>query len=62
MPSDPWVYVLDESALPDSRPSVVTPRGVPVLLVRKEGVIYALSNKCAHMGVPLTAERLQAIS
>jgi len=53
MPLDPWVYALDESALPDSRPFVVFPRGVPVLLVKKEGVIYALSNKCSHMGCPL---------
>ncbi len=53
MSSDPWVNVLAESALPDSRPFVTFPRGVPVLLVKKDGIIYALSNKCAHMGCPL---------
>ena len=59
MPSDPWVYVLDESSLLDSRPSVVRPCGVPVLLVKKEGIIYALSNKCSHMGCPLDGGSLR---
>ncbi len=53
MPSDPWVYVLDEQELCDSRPRVVRPRGVPVLLIKKKGEIYALTNKCSHMGCPL---------
>jgi len=59
MPSDPWVYVFDESALPDSSPLVAAPRGVPVLLVKKEGHIYALSNKCSHMGCPLDGGSLK---
>lgn len=53
MPSDPWVCVVDESDLSDSIPLVVRPRGVPVLLIKKEGQIYAISNKCSHMGCPL---------
>jgi 3-phenylpropionate/trans-cinnamate dioxygenase ferredoxin subunit len=53
MPADPWVYVLDEVDLVESTPRVVYPRGVPVLLIRKEGHVYALSNKCSHMGCPL---------
>lgn len=53
MPSDPWVYVLDEPDLVDSSPLMVAPRGVPVLLIKKEGQIHSLSNKCSHMGCPL---------
>jgi len=53
MPSDPWVFVLHEADLAEDAPHVVYPRGVPVLLVKKEGRIYALSNKCSHMGCPL---------
>ncbi|MFQ5427945.1 MAG: Rieske (2Fe-2S) protein [Thermodesulfobacteriota bacterium] len=59
MPSDPWVYVCNESELSDSSPQVVRPRGVPVLLIKKEGQIYALSNKCAHMGCPLDGGSLR---
>ncbi len=59
MPSDPWVLVLKESGLAEDRPRVVYPRGVPVLLIKKEGVIYALSNKCPHMGCPLDGGALE---
>ena len=58
MVSDPWVYVLDELALPDSQPFVVRPRGLPVLLIKKDGEIYALTNKCSHMGCPLDSGSL----
>jgi len=59
MASDPWVYVLDDLAIHDARPYVVTPRGVPVLLIKKEGLIYAVSNKCSHMGCPLNEGALK---
>ncbi len=53
MPSDPWIFVVEESELFDSTPTVVRPRGVPVLLIKKDKEIYALTNKCSHMGCPL---------
>lgn len=33
---------------------VTFPFGVPVLLVKHSGNIYAVSNKCAHMGCTLS--------
>lgn len=59
MPSDPWVYVLNDRELADSSPQVVRPRGVPVLLIKKDGQVYALSNKCSHMGCPLDGGSLR---
>lgn len=32
----------------------VSPEGVPILLAKKDGQIYALSDKCAHMGCQLS--------
>jgi nitrite reductase/ring-hydroxylating ferredoxin subunit len=49
-----WIYVLDESKLPDNVMTVVFPFGIPVLLVKTAGSIYAVSNKCAHMGCTLS--------
>lgn len=48
-----WVFAINEDELIKDTPGVVFPRGVAVLLIRKEGRIYALSNKCEHMGCPL---------
>jgi len=44
--------------LPQDRPFAVFPSGLPVLLVRRGGEVFALENRCAHMGCPLTAGRL----
>lgn len=49
-----WTYVMDETQLPENVMTVVFPRGIPVLLVKAGGSIYALSNKCAHMGCTLS--------
>ena len=53
-----WVYAIEESALQENSASVVFPKGLPVLLIKKEGEIYAISNKCAHMGCPLGGSAL----
>ncbi len=49
-----WTYVMDETQLPDNVMSVVFPYGVPVLLAKVMGGVYAVSNKCAHMGCTLS--------
>jgi nitrite reductase/ring-hydroxylating ferredoxin subunit len=49
-----WTYVMNAGQLPEGVMTVVFPFGVPVLLVRRGHEVYALSNKCAHMGCPLS--------
>jgi nitrite reductase/ring-hydroxylating ferredoxin subunit len=49
-----WTYVMDENKLPANVMTVVFPYGIPVLLVKTGGGIYAMSNKCAHMGCTLS--------
>ncbi|MHB8807798.1 MAG: Rieske (2Fe-2S) protein [Anaerolineaceae bacterium] len=53
MTGDGWVYVTDDSFLPEGGMMPVYPLGVHVLLARVGGSIYALSGKCAHMACPL---------
>ena len=48
-----WVFAINEDELEEDTPGVVFPRGVAVFIVKKGGSIYALSNKCEHMGCPL---------
>lgn len=45
---------MDMDQLPESLMTVVFPSGIPVMLVKKAGNIYAMSNKCAHMGCTLS--------
>jgi len=42
----------------ESAPRAVFPRGLPVLLIRRGAEVFALENRCAHMGCPLAAGRL----
>jgi nitrite reductase/ring-hydroxylating ferredoxin subunit len=44
-----WVYVIEENELQENSANMVFPKGLPVLLIKKTGEIYAILNKCSHM-------------
>jgi nitrite reductase/ring-hydroxylating ferredoxin subunit/uncharacterized membrane protein len=48
-----WTPLLPAGALPEGDHGVVTAAGVPILLYRKAGRVWALANTCSHMGGPL---------
>jgi len=51
----PWVFVIEEKIVREDGMYFVFPKGLSVLLIKKAGQIYALSNKCAHMGCGMGA-------
>lgn len=53
---------MEESQLPEKMMKVVFPYGLPVLLVKSSGKIYAISNKCAHMGCTLSRGQLVGLT
>ncbi|MFF2509439.1 Rieske 2Fe-2S domain-containing protein [Streptomyces sp. NPDC058067] len=53
-----WTDVAAVSDIGDGEPLRVTAVGVPVVLVRHEGVLYALSATCTHAGGPLDEGRI----
>jgi nitrite reductase/ring-hydroxylating ferredoxin subunit len=57
-----FVAVLPERELAESRARRVEARGLPVVLVRQAGQIYALADSCAHLGGPLSDGEVDAVS
>jgi nitrite reductase/ring-hydroxylating ferredoxin subunit/uncharacterized membrane protein len=48
-----WTPALDASMLPADRPTAATAGDVSVVLVRRDGAIHALADRCSHRGGPL---------
>ncbi|HET6794189.1 MAG TPA: Rieske 2Fe-2S domain-containing protein [Acidimicrobiales bacterium] len=48
-----WTAVADESALEEGKPIAVQAGDMKVLLVRQDGTVAALADRCAHKGGPL---------
>jgi len=61
-PPHEFVPVLAEAELPENELRRVEAKGVPVLLVRRNGTIYALAETCSHMGGPLSEGELEGDS
>ena len=57
-----WVPTLDESQLGEESINLVTLRGVSIILIKKDGQIYALRNRCAHMACTLAGGRLDGFT
>jgi nitrite reductase/ring-hydroxylating ferredoxin subunit/uncharacterized membrane protein len=51
--TDEWTPVLRESDLPEGEARYAEVDGVGVVVVRWEGEVHALSNRCTHRGGPL---------
>ena len=55
-----WTDVAAEADLPEAgRPICVTAGEVPILLIRREGRIEAVSNTCPHLGGPLHEGKIE---
>ena len=57
-----WTRVLDVSRLGDRRPVKASADGIDVVIVRRDGVIYAMADRCSHCGGSLARGRVVADS
>lgn len=48
-----WTPAVAFEELPDRRPVTATVDGTQVLLVRNGDDVFAIGNRCSHMGAPL---------
>lgn len=53
LPTD-WTVALPEDGLLENRPVEATAAGQDLVLVKQNGSIFALHNRCAHQGGPLS--------
>jgi 3-phenylpropionate/trans-cinnamate dioxygenase ferredoxin subunit len=53
-----WKFALEDSQLAEASMRLVNLEQVPILLVKSEGRVFALANKCPHMECPLSAGKL----
>jgi nitrite reductase/ring-hydroxylating ferredoxin subunit len=54
-----WVPTIDDTKIRDGSYVAVYPKGLSVLLVRVDGQLHAVANKCAHMACPLEGGKLE---
>ena len=54
-----WTPVLDASMLADDRPAHALAGELPLVIVRRNGTVYALADRCAHRGGPLHEGELE---
>jgi nitrite reductase/ring-hydroxylating ferredoxin subunit/uncharacterized membrane protein len=55
---DNFVGVLPEAQLADDTPTRAMAQGVPILLVRRAGRLFAMADTCSHFGGPLSEGKL----
>jgi len=54
-----WVKVAEAADILSRPLKTVYPRGVPVLIIVKGNEVFALSNRCPHLGCPLSTGTLK---
>lgn len=53
VPTTEWTDVTAVADLPEDKPVAAKAAGVPVVLVRRDDTVHALSGRCVHAGGPL---------
>jgi nitrite reductase/ring-hydroxylating ferredoxin subunit/uncharacterized membrane protein len=59
---DKFVAVLPESELANDKPTRAMHQGVPILLVRRGGRLFAMAETCSHFSGPLSEGKLEGNS
>jgi len=54
-----WVFAIDEKSLENSSLKLANIGETPILIVKKDGKLYALDNRCSHIACPLSSGKLE---
>ena len=58
---DSFVPVLDENKLQEDTMKLVVVEGIPVLLIKQFGQVFAIDNRCPHMGCAFSDGTLEGL-
>jgi nitrite reductase/ring-hydroxylating ferredoxin subunit len=59
--TDNFVPVLEEKELQEGTMKLIRVEGYPVLLIKQSGQIFAIDNRCPHMGCGFSGGTLEGI-
>jgi len=59
MNNSSWIFAIEEDKLIEDSMFVVFPKGIPIILIKKEGKIYTMEKRCGHMNAPLNLDTLE---
>jgi nitrite reductase/ring-hydroxylating ferredoxin subunit len=59
--SDAYVAVLDEKELEEGKMKRLSVEGTPILLIKQQGKIFALDNRCPHQACSLSNGKLDGM-
>ena len=54
-----WQLAIEDSQLEEGSMKLVNIGDTPILVVKKEGRVFAVDNRCSHMECPLSAGKLE---
>lgn len=54
-----WIYVLEETTLPEGHMAPVYPLGINIVLAHVGGMIHGIAGMCMHMACPLFMGKLE---
>ncbi len=58
---DGFVTVMDEKELQEGKMKLFSVNGTPVLLIKKQGQIFAINNRCPHMACGFSGGTLDGL-
>ena len=58
---DGFVSVMDEKELQEGKMKLVSVEGTPVLLIKQNGQIFAINNRCPHMACGFSGGTLDGL-
>jgi len=60
--TDKWTPIMPLEELPENEPHMCSANGVDIFIVKRNGQVFAMSEKCSHMGGPLSEGKLEGNS
>ncbi len=57
--SDDYQPIIDENELQEGKPKPIRIQGIPLLLIKQNGEIYVIDDRCPHMACKFSGGKLE---